>query len=259
MYENEIKRGSIYAIIPARSGRKGIKDKNIRCLKGYPLMAYSIAIAKKCQRVSRIIVSTDSSDYARIANYYGAETPFLRPAEISTDSSTDFEFMEHAIEWFHKNEHELPEYFMHLRPTSPIRRLNIVDDAIDRILADKYATSLRSAHKSTHTPYKWFCMGRDGYYRSFVKGMSTDQANNPRQDFEPVYIPDGYVDILKTEFITKNQLLHGDRVVGFVVPDNIDLDVMADMEQLEYYMDKKKEPLLEFLRKNFKKLDEVEF
>ena len=89
--------------------------------------------------------------------------------------------------------------------------------------------------------------------------MSTDQANNPRQDIEPVYIPDGYVDILKTEFITKNQLLHGDRVVGFVVPDNIDLDVMADMEQLEYYMDKKTEPLLEFLRKNFKKLDEVEF
>ena len=252
-----IQRGKMYAIIPARSGSKGVKDKNIRLLKGYPLIAYSIASAKLCPYVSRIIVSTDSEKYAKIANYYGAETPFLRPAEFARDRSTDIEFMKHAITWLYENGHSLPEYFMHLRPTSPIRRKDVVEDACKRIFADENATSLRSAHLSNHTPYKWFCMREDGYYRSFVKDLSVDQANNPRQDFEPVYIPDGYVDILKTKFIIENELLHGDKVIGFITPDSVDVDVASDFSRLEYYMDTTNEPLLNYLQENYKPLEEV--
>ena len=112
-----IKKDEVYAIIPARSGSKGVKDKNIRCLDGYPLLAFSIAAARKCPEVSRVIVSTDSEHYASIARYYGAEAPFLRPEAISGDKSTDIEFMEHAIGWLSENEGTLPEYFLHLRPT----------------------------------------------------------------------------------------------------------------------------------------------
>ena len=110
-----IEKNTIYAIIPARAGSKGVKNKNIRCVKGYPLLAYAIAAAKNCEYVSRIIVSTDSEEYAKIARYYGAETPFLRPAEFATDTSPDIEFMEHAIKWLADNEGKLPEFFMHLR------------------------------------------------------------------------------------------------------------------------------------------------
>ena len=106
-----IKKDSVYAIIPARAGSKGVKNKNIKCLKGYPMLAYSIAAAKLCGNVSRIIVSTDSEQYADIAESYGVKVPFLRPKEISGDKSTDIEFMEHAINWLAENEHEVPEYF----------------------------------------------------------------------------------------------------------------------------------------------------
>ncbi len=257
MYFNEIEKGSIYAIIPARAGSKGVQNKNIRCLQGYPLIAYSIVAANRCQKVSRVIVSTDSIEYAKIAKYYGAEAPFLRPVEISTDTSTDLEFMEHVIDWLHIHEHRLPEFFIHLRPTSPIRQLDIIEDAVERMIADEKATSLRSAHLSRQTPYKWFIMRKDGYFKSFIEGMSIDQANNPRQDFKPVYIPDGYVDLLRTSFILESGLLHGDKVIGFIVPESIDVDAMEDMKQLELYMERNKEPLLEYLKEKYKKMDEV--
>ena len=83
-----INKKEVYAIIPARSGSKGVPNKNIMNLGGYPLIAYSIAVAKKCSTIDRVIVSTDSEEYASIALKYGAEVPFLRPSDISNDSST---------------------------------------------------------------------------------------------------------------------------------------------------------------------------
>ena len=88
-----------YAIIPARGGSKGVPGKNIRALGGHPLIAYSIAAAKQAKNISRIIVSTDSQEIADAARSYGAETPFLRPAELALDSSTDYEALSHAITW----------------------------------------------------------------------------------------------------------------------------------------------------------------
>ena len=102
-FKQLIQYGEVYAIVPARSGSKGVKNKNLRCLKGYPLIAYSIAAAKLTEGISRVIVSTDSPYYAEVAKYYGGEAPFLRPAEIAGDKSTDLEFMEHAIDWIYRN------------------------------------------------------------------------------------------------------------------------------------------------------------
>ena len=112
-----IDKGKVFAIIPARSGSKGVKNKNIRLLNGYPMIAYTIAAAKLSENIDRVIVSTDSEQYAEIAQKYGAEVPFLRPAEISGDTSADIEFMQHAINWFYENEGKVPEYWLHLRVT----------------------------------------------------------------------------------------------------------------------------------------------
>ena len=87
-----INKKEVYAIIPARSGSKGVPNKNIMVLGGYPLIAYSIVVAKKCSTIDRVIVSTDSEEYARIALKYGAEVPFIRPSDISNDSATDHQF-----------------------------------------------------------------------------------------------------------------------------------------------------------------------
>jgi len=121
----------VYAIIPARSGSKGVPNKNIMDLAGYPLIAYSIASAKKCPAINRVIVTTDSEEYAEIALKYGAEVPFIRPSDISGDAATDTQFFQHAVNYFRKEEGSVPEYFAHLRPTTPIRYPSIIDKAIN--------------------------------------------------------------------------------------------------------------------------------
>ena len=91
---------SVFAIIPARSGSKGVKDKNIKKLHGHSLLEWSINAAKKSKLIDRVFISTDSSQYAEIAKGYGAESPFLRPAAISGDTASDLDFIMHAIdEW----------------------------------------------------------------------------------------------------------------------------------------------------------------
>jgi len=248
----------IYAIIPARSGSKGVKNKNIRCVKGYPLLAYTIAAAALTPEVSRIIVSTDSEYYAKIARYYGAETPFLRPAEYAADNSPDIQFMEHAIGWLSENEGKLPEFFMHLRPTSPLREVSILSDAAKKMLADPQATSLRSSHPQVFPPHKMFCLKDDGYYRSFDPTLTIDEANNPRQDFAKVYVPDGYVDLLRTSFVSEKHLMHGDHVIGFVLEEAVDIDAKKDLEYVEYYMDHHETELLKYLREHYRTLDEAD-
>ncbi len=256
--DKAIRKGSMYAIIPARAGSKGVKNKNIRCVKGYPLLAYAIAAAKQCDKVSRILVSTDSEEYAKIARYYGAETPFLRPAEYAADNSPDIQFMEHAIGWLYENEGVLPEFFMHLRPTSPLRKKDIVDKACELMMNDPEATSLRSAHKQVFPPYKMFYAGDDGYYTCFNEGMTPDEANNPRQDFKQVYVPDGYVDILRTSFIAKNHLMHGTKVIAYTIDKSVDVDAKEDLEYLEFYMEKNRSELYEYLMSRYKTLEEME-
>lgn len=226
-----IQKGLIYAIVPARSGSQGVKNKNIRLLGGHPLMAYSIAAGKLTPGISRVIVSTDSEEYAQIARSYGAEVPFLRPAEISGEKATDFTFMDHVIRWLDGHEDVLPEFWVHLRPTSPLRDIEIVKDAIGRMQADPTADSLRSAHRTDLCPFKWF-WEKDGYFQTF-NGITLDEANGPRQKFPAMFVPDGYVDVLKTEYIMTHGLLHGSRMIAFEVPPSTDVDSMAELEKLK--------------------------
>ena len=147
---------NVIAIIPARSGSKSLIDKNIRLLSGHPLIAYSIAIVKLSQKIDRVIVSTNSQGYADIAKQYGAEVPFMRPDKYSTDAATDKGFLVHAMSWIKENEGRVPEYWVHLRPSTPLRSVEIVDSAINEIMKSQDATSLRSGHKAPESPLKWF-------------------------------------------------------------------------------------------------------
>lgn len=245
---NHINKGQVCAIIPARSGSKGVKNKNIRLLNGFPMIAYTIAAAKLSQNIDRVIVSTDSEEYAEIARKYGAETPFLRPAEISGDTATDIEFMEHAISWLYENEGSVPEYWVHLRPTNPLRDCSVIEKAVAEFLADDTADSLRSAHLADVSPFKWFLRTEDGYYKTFT-GISLDEANKPRQAFPDVFIPDGYVDMLRTSYIVKNHLMHGKRMIAFRSPDSVDVDNVRDFIELERIVEKYQGDVLNYLRK----------
>ena len=152
----------ILAIIPARSGSKSIPHKNIRSLSGKPLLAYSIEHAIKSEMINRVIVSTDSEQYAEIARSFGAETPFLRPKEISEDNSNDRDFFIHALTWFKENENYVPDICVHLRPTHPVRKIQDIDEMIKLLISNPDADSVRSVVRNdTYTPYKMWFLKKD--------------------------------------------------------------------------------------------------
>ena len=112
----------ILALIPARGGSKGIPRKNIRSFAGHPLIAYSIAAGLQARQPMRVIVTTDDEQIAEVARRCGAETPFLRPAELAQDHTTDLPVFQHALRWLAEHEDYHPQVVVHLRPTTPIRR-----------------------------------------------------------------------------------------------------------------------------------------
>ena len=121
----------ILCLIPARCGSRGVPGKNIKLLGDKPLMAWSIDQAKRSKYNMRIIVSTDSEEYQKIAQKWGAETPFLRPKKISGDLSIDYDFIVHALNWLNKNENYVPDIILHLRPTQPNRKVEDIDKCIN--------------------------------------------------------------------------------------------------------------------------------
>lgn len=127
----------VLAIIPARKGSKGIKNKNIQLLNGHPLIAYSICAAVKSKNINKIICSTDSKKIAKIARKYGAETPFIRPKKYAADFSSDLEVFKHCLNWLKKNENYTPDFIVHLRPTSPIRFLKDISKGLEIIYKKK--------------------------------------------------------------------------------------------------------------------------
>ena len=234
---------NVIAIIPARSGSKSLIDKNIKLLSGHPLIAYSIAIVKLSQKIDRVIVSTNSQGYADIAKQYGAEVPFMRPDKYSTDAATDKGFLVHAMNWIKENEGRLPEYWVHLRPTTPLRSVEIVDSAINEIMQSQDATSLRSGHKAPESPLKWFV--KDNCY---FKGLADGEDYNlPKEAFKQVYIPDGFVDIVKSSFVMKNKEIHGDKMIGFESPVCTEVDSLEEFEYIQYQLDKNGSELLDYL------------
>ena len=239
------------ALIPARAGSKGLVNKNIKLLGNIHLIGYSILAARMTSEIDEVYVSTDSKDYAEIANYYGAKTPFLRPKSLSTDTSSDIDFFIHAVEWFKKNHNVEPLRIVHLRPTTPLRDPNIISKALKDIERDDQCTSLRSCHKAPESPFKWFIKDTDNYLKSF-NNLSPDASNDPRQGFPDVYIPDGYVDIIKLETLKKN-ILHGDKVRLFETPVTCEIDNASDFKFIEYQLEKVGSPMLEFYNNSLKK------
>lgn len=232
-----IEVGGVLAIIPARSGSQSVPKKNIRPWRGYPLMAYSIAAARLSKRISRVIVSTDTEEFAEVARAYGAEVPFLRPAELAGNSSQDVEFIAHAMRTLLETDGSVPEYFVHLRPTTPMRDWRVVDEAIDAIMADPEATSLRSATRCSQSPFKWFKRGEARYFDPLMPGMTCDDANMPRQVFPDAFVPNGYVDVVRASFVLGSGLLHGNKMIGFETNHVTDIDSEQDLKDLDAWSD----------------------
>lgn len=226
----------VVALIPARAGSKGVPGKNIRMLAGHPLISYSVKAAIHAHNIDRTLVSTDSREYGDIAERYGAEVPFLRPAELATDQATDYEFVAHALDWFEQHEQRVPDYIVHLRPTTPLRQAGVVEAAVDAMLKNTAATALRSVHEMSETAYKCFEIDHDLLKCVGSGSFELEAANRPRQGFPKTYHANGYVDVLRTVFIRAQHQLHGNRVAAFVTPAVVEVDTSADFDLLEFQM-----------------------
>ncbi|MBT5491730.1 acylneuraminate cytidylyltransferase family protein [bacterium] len=230
----------IDCIIPARGGSKGVPKKNIKMLGDYPLIAYSIVAANLSKNIRKTIVTTDSQEIADIALKYGAEVPYLRPSILAEDNSTDLEFFHFHMKYLEQNNLITPDLLVHLRPTTPLRSVKVIDSAIDKMKKDKEATALRSAHLTHLTPYKMFKKNHN-YMRPFLKSdLAEEFYNLPRQAFEDAYIPNGYVDIVKTSIFKNTDILHGENIFLYETENTADIDIIEDFHFAEQILNEER-------------------
>lgn len=225
----------IIAIVPARGGSKGIKDKNIRLLAGKPLLTYSIQVALACEYIDEVVVSTDSENIRNIALQYGASVPFLRPVELATDEAKTIDVILHALSELQKND-EYYDYVMLLQPTQPIREVSDLKQSIEQVIDNQY-DSLVSVCPVQEHPILMRTIGDDGKLHNILSCGSTVR----RQDFPKVYKVNGsiYINAIKDSFNETTSL--NDNQYPFVMAreKSIDIDNIEDLEQAEQYLNQR--------------------
>ncbi len=235
MGEINFLKPKIIAIIPARSGSKSIKDKNIKILNGKPLIAWSIQTCLKSKFINRVVVSTDSKKYAKIAKKYGANEIIIRPKNISKDKSTDYEAILHMI---HNLKYSSYDLIAHIRPTTPQRNVYDIDRAIKIFVISKY-NSLRSVHEMSETAYKSFEIYKKNKLKPIANlKFSLDDLNKPRQAFKNTYVANGVIDIYKKEFILKNKKLFGNKVMAYITKYTEEVDSVEQFKYINYLLKK---------------------
>jgi len=233
-----VERPQVLAVIPARGGSKGLPRKNIREFAGFPLIAYSIAAGLGAETVTRTIVSTDDEEIAAVARQFGAETPFLRPAELAQDNTTDLPVFQHALRWLAEQEGYTPDAVVQLRPTSPVRPRTLVDEAVRLLLAHPEADSVRGVVPAGQNPHKmWRIDAAGGQMRPLlaVEGIR-EPFNAPRQALPPVYWQTGHVDAIRPATILEKESMSGSVILPVMIPSNftVDIDSLFDLQQAEW-------------------------
>jgi len=228
----------VLAIIPARGGSKGIPRKNIRPFSGYPLIAWSIAAARQAGTVTRTLVSTDDEEIAAIARQFGAETPFLRPADLAGDQTTDLPVFEQALAWLAELEGYRPDVVVQLRPTSPLRPRGCVDGAVRLLLDHPEADCVRGIVPAGQNPHKmWRLDPQSGRMVPLlsVPGIA-EPFNAPRQVLPPVYWQTGHIDAIRPGTIQEKKSMTGEVLLPLIIDPRytVDLDSLNDWVKAEW-------------------------
>lgn len=231
-----IQNKKVVAIIPARGGSKSIPRKNIKLLNEIPLLAYSIAAGKQSRYVDRVIVSTDDREIAEVARQYGAEVPFLRPANLAEDKTVDFPVFEHAVQWLEQQEMYRADIVVQLRPTSPCRPVACVDEAVETLI-NSSADSVRGVVPSGQNPYKMWRIQSDGM-QPLLKSEFAEAYNMPRQKLPPTYWQTGHVEVIRYETIMQQRSLTGTVIAPYILDSAyaIDLDNLFQWHYAEFVM-----------------------
>ena len=224
----------VVAIIGARSGSKGVKDKNIRKIFGKPLISLIIKTALASKKINRVIVSTDSKLYAESAKKYGAEVPFIRPHSISKDFSPEIEYINHALGWLKLNENYIPDIVVRLFPTVPFQKPEDIDSCIDKLLKNPDAESSVVISKGRQHPLKALKIVEDKNGKRLVSYLSEsgrDVTPIARQNYETAYFRSNVI-VSKINTIIDKKSLTGDIVEFFEIPEERSLDIDCEFDFL---------------------------
>jgi CMP-N-acetylneuraminic acid synthetase len=235
----------VLGIIPARGKSKRVPRKNIRPFAGKPLIAYTIENSLQSTRISRLIVSTDSTEIAETARRYGADVPFVRPSSLAEDTTPDQPVFRHALEWLKEHEDYEPDIVLNLRPTTPFKTPQIIEKVIQRIV-DTGADIVRTVTRieGVHHPYWMYELSEEGYASPFVDHIDVAQYYQ-RQLLPDVYRINGVVDAMRTQVIHNGDILSTRNMVGVVIApeDSIDIDNEFDFKVCELLMHSRMDPL----------------
>jgi N-acylneuraminate cytidylyltransferase len=225
----------VLAIIPARGGSKSIPRKNIRLLAGHPLIAYSIAAGRAARSIHRVILSTDDVEIATVARRYGAEIPFLRPAELAQDETPDLPVFQHALNWLRENQAYSPDVVVQLRPTSPFRRVWHIDQAVQRLLEQPQADAVRTVCQPFQNPFKMWRIEADGFMQPLLQLDHPEPYNLPRQALPEIYWQTGYVDAVRADTIRLKNSMTGERILPLIIDASewVDIDSPDDWRRAE--------------------------
>lgn len=227
------------ALIPARGGSKGVPHKNIRDLCGKPLIAYTIETALAAKTIDRVVITTEDPEIAEVARKYGAEVPFLRPAELAQDHSMAQDAYLHAADYLREHDNEDMSTFMVLLATVPFRTAEQIDDAV-HVWEKEGAETLVSV-KKVETPVTWL-FKRDNRSRIVNAGFDAEHYSGNRQENNTYYVPNGAIYILNYALLKAKKTYFSNNTIGYLMSeeDSIDIDTIDDFEYAEYKMRKLK-------------------
>lgn len=216
--------GRCLALVPARAGSVRVPGKNVRLLAGHPLLAYTIAAARRSGVFTRVVVSTDSEQTAQIAQEYGAEVPWLRPAALAGHASRDIEWVRHVLDGL--GGPDAADAFALLRPTSPLRSEQSLRTAVRELLADAEADSLRAVELCRQHPGKmWVLEGSDRMRPLLDQDERAPWHSTPYQSLPPVHVQNAALEVAWLRTVYASGTIAGRILRPFVLPGHEGLDV----------------------------------
>lgn len=228
----------ILGVIPARGGSKGIPRKNIKMLKGRPLIAYTIEAAKQSKLLTHSVVSTDDKEIRAIALKFGAEVPFLRPKKLALDRALAIPTIQHSVCAMEKIKNIKYDYVVMLQPTTPLRSGDDIDTALRSLISSKADGIISIVDVGNWHPMKM---------KKVVKGRLIDylkppMENPPRQILPKVYMVNGAIYATKKDVLMKKNTFQGRRCLGYLMPveRSVNIDSLADFLVAEYYLKENK-------------------
>jgi len=223
----------VAVVIPARSGSKSLPRKNIQPLNGKPMLCYSVSYGLASKIVQKVIVSTDSEDFAQIARDCGAEVPFIRPSELAEDNTRDYPVLRHALDYF-ESIGEVYDLYILLRPTSPLRPAGLIEKAIDIMIENPTTTSVRTVAKIKEHPYRAWSIQEDGSMIGFVTDTE-EPYNIPRQELPNVYFQTGDLEAIRRETLLKGSV-SGDNIFPLITDHAtmVDIDDLDDLQKASF-------------------------